>query len=85
MSQWESEEEPVRSASGSERDALEIVGQLGRAGGSAVAKKMSPPVSSGYAGQLCNALVGKGLLTRDRVSYSLTPDGEKALGNLRGV
>jgi RecJ-like exonuclease len=85
ISQGKLEEEPVRSASGSERDALETVGQLGQVDKIAVAKKMSPPVSSGYAEQLCNALVGKGLLTRDRVLYSLTPNGEKALGNFRGV
>jgi len=78
------EEEPVRSASGSEREALEAVKQLGQADRIAVAKKMSPPVSSGYAEQLCNALVKKGLLTRDRVLYSLTPNGETVSGNFRG-
>jgi len=78
------EEEPVRSASGSEREALEAVGQLGQADRIAVARKMSPPVSSGYAEQLCNALVKKRLLTRDRTLYSLTPNGETALGNFRG-
>ena len=76
-------EMPVRSASGSEREALEAVKELNQADRVAVARKMSPPVSSGYAEQLCNALVKKGLLTRDRVLYSLTPGGEKALGNFR--
>jgi len=78
------EEEPVRSASGSEREALEAVKQLGQADRIAVAKKMSPPVSSGYADQLCNALVKKGLLRRDRVLFSLTPNGETVSGNVRG-
>ena len=83
-SQGQVQEEPVRSASGSEREALEVVKKSGRADGVAVARNMSPPVSSGYAEQLCNALVRKGLLTRDRTLYSLTSGGEKALGNFRG-
>jgi len=74
-------EMPVRSASGSEREALEVVKEFGRADRVAVARNMSPPVSSGYAEQICKALVKKGLLTRDRILYSLTPNGEKALGS----
>jgi len=49
-----------------------------------VARNMSPPISSGYAVQLCKALVKKGLLTRDRTLYRLTPNGEKASGDFVG-
>jgi len=73
-----SKEEPVGSASGSERDALKIVKELGQADSVTVSKRMSPPVSSAYAGQLCLALVKKRLLLRSGLLYSLTPDGEKA-------
>jgi len=72
-------EEPIGSASGSEREALEIVKKLSKADRVAVARNMSPPVSSGYAEQLCNALVEKRLLVRDGVFYSLTPGEEKKL------
>ena len=64
-------EQPVGSASGSEREALEVVKELGKADRVAVARNMSPPVSSPYAEQLCNALVKKGLLIRDGILYSL--------------
>ncbi|MEW6674749.1 MAG: hypothetical protein AB1348_01805 [Nitrospirota bacterium] len=72
-------ESSVRSASGSEREALEVVKELGQADRVAVGRNMSPPVSSAYAEQLCNALVKKGLLMRDGLLYTLTPNGEKVL------
>ncbi|MBU4313049.1 MAG: hypothetical protein KJ706_10105, partial [Candidatus Omnitrophica bacterium] len=71
--------EPVRSASGSERDALKIVKALGQADRVAVAKGMRPPISSDYAKQLCDALVRKKLLLRHGLIYTLSPNGEKAL------
>lgn len=80
-SQVKVKEEPVHSASGSEREALEVVKELGRADRVAVARNMSPPVSSAYAEQLCNALAKKRLLMRNGILYNLTPNGEKALGN----
>lgn len=67
------------SASGSERDALEVVKELGRADKIAVARNMVPPVSSAYAEQLCGALVKKRLLIRDGVFYSVTQHDEEAL------
>jgi len=72
-------EKPVCSVSGSEREALEVVRELGKPDRIAVGKNMSPPVSSTYAEQLCNALVKKGLLVRSGLIYSLDPKGEKAL------
>jgi len=72
-------EGPVGSASGSEREALEVVKELCRADRVAVCRNMAPPVSSAYAEQLCNALVKKGLLIRVGILYSLTSDGEKSL------
>jgi len=72
-------EKPIHSASGSEREALEVVKKLGRLDRIAIAKNMSPPVSSTYAEQLCNALVKKGLLIRDGIFYILTPNDGKAL------
>lgn len=75
----ESGKGPVGSASGSEREALEVVKELGKADRIAVARNMVPPVSSAYAEQLCNALVKKRLLIKDGILYNLTSDGEKAL------
>jgi len=72
-------EEPVGSASGSEREALEVVKKLGEADRVAVARNMLPPVSSAYAEQLCNALVKKGFLTRSGILYTFVSSGEKAL------
>ena len=71
-------EKPIGSASGSEREALKVVKELGKADRVAVAKNMSPPVSSAYAEQLCNALVKKGLLIRDGILYGVSSNGEKA-------
>lgn len=76
-------EEPVRSASGSEREALQVVKELGQADRVAVARNMSPPVSSSYAEMLCNALAKKRLLIRDGILYNLTPNGENALSGNR--
>jgi len=75
------EKRPVGSASGSERDALRIIKELGRADGVTVARNMSPPVSTAYAGQLCGALVKKALLVRDGVVFSLTPDAQKVFSS----
>jgi len=65
-------ESPIRSAaSGSEQEALEVIKRLGKSDRIAVAKNMSPPISSSYAEQLCNALVKKGLIVREGVLYSI--------------
>ena len=77
IDQAEVKEERVGSASGSERDALEVVKELGQADRVAVSRRMSPPASSAYAEQLCNALVKKRLLVRSGILYSLTPNGKK--------
>jgi len=83
-SQGKVKEEPVRSASGSEREALEVFKEFGTSDRVKVSRNMVHPASSAYAEQLCNALVQKGLLRRDGILYSLTPNGEKALGNFVG-
>ena len=70
-SQVSKKRRPICSASGSEREALEVVKKLGRLDRIAIAKNMSPSVSSTYAEQLCNALVKKGLLIRDGIFYIL--------------
>jgi len=70
-------EKPVSSASGSEREALEVVNKLGQADRVAVGRNISPPVSSAYAEQLCNALVRKKLLIKDGVFYRLTDYSKK--------
>lgn len=72
-------EAPVGSASGSERDALKIIKEFGQADRASVGRNMSPPISSAYAKQLCDALVKKRLLLQHRLLYSLTPHGEKVL------
>jgi len=77
-------EKPVHSASGSEKEALNVVKGLGKPDKIAVARNMLPPISSTYAEQLCNALVKKGLLTRQGLFYSITHDAEKTLGNFGG-
>jgi len=65
-------ERPIRSAvSGSEKEALEVIKRLGKSDRIAVAKNMSPPISSSYAEQLCNALLKKGLIVREGVLYSI--------------
>lgn len=64
------------STSGSEKEALEVIKKLGKSDRIAVAKNMSPSVSSTYAEYLCNALVKKRLLIRDGVFYDLTPNDE---------
>lgn len=70
-------ERPIRSAaSGSEKEALEIIKKLGKSDRIAVANNMSPSVSSTYAEYLCNALVKKRLLVRDGVFYDLMPNDE---------
>jgi len=69
--------EPVGSASGSERDALKIVKALGHADGVAVARNMTPPISSVYAKQLCDALVRKRLLLQQGRVYTLGSNSEK--------
>ncbi|MEW6685012.1 MAG: hypothetical protein AB1393_02240 [Candidatus Edwardsbacteria bacterium] len=78
-SQDKVKEELVRSVAGSEREALEVVKELGQADRVAVGRNMSPPVSSAYAEQLCDALVKKRLLLRHGLLYTLTPNGEKVL------
>jgi hypothetical protein len=55
----------VGSASGSERDALDVVRELGRADKMAVSRHMSPPISSTYAEKLCGSLVKKGILRKE--------------------
>ncbi|MDP8214485.1 MAG: hypothetical protein RAO92_00210 [Candidatus Euphemobacter frigidus] len=64
-------ERPVGTASGSERDVLEVVKELGRADRVAVSRHASPPISSTYAEQLCDSLVRKGLLLREGRYYIL--------------
>ena len=59
------------SASGSEKEVLEIIRRLGKLDKIAIAKNMSPPISSSYAEQLCNALLKKGLIVREGVFYSI--------------
>jgi len=78
---FDEEERAVGSASGSERDALKVVKELGEADSIAVSRRMRPPISSTYANQLCSALARKGLVLRQGVFYSLTPAGEKAMGS----
>jgi len=72
-------EERVGSASGSERDALQIIKGLGQADRAAVARNMSPSISSAYAKQLCDALVKKKLLLRHGLMYNLSPHGERIM------
>ncbi|MCG2710650.1 MAG: hypothetical protein L6246_10100 [Thermodesulfovibrionales bacterium] len=72
-------ERVVSSASGSEREALQVIKELGQADEFAVAGDMSPPVSSAYAKQLCDALAKKGLILRHSRLYRLSPHGEKVL------
>lgn len=65
-------ERKVRSsASGSEKEVLEVIKKLGKLDKIAIAKNMSPPISSSYAEQLCNALLKKGIIVRDGVFYSM--------------
>jgi len=66
-------ESPIRSAavSGSEKEVLEIIKKLGKLDKIAIAKNMSPPISSSYAEQLCNALLKKTLIVREGVFYSI--------------
>ncbi len=59
------------SATGSEKEVLEIIKKLGKLDKIAIAKNMSPPISSSYAEQLSNALLKKGLIIREGVFYSI--------------
>jgi len=59
------------STSGSEKEVLEIIKKLGKLDKIAIAKNMSPPISSSYAEQLCNALLKKELIVREGVFYSI--------------
>jgi len=73
----EPEERSVGSASGSERDALQVVKQLGKADSITVSKKMVPQISSAYTDKLCSSLVNKRLLIKEGVFYSPASGGEK--------
>jgi len=63
--------------SGSEKEAMNIIYELGAADSVAVGRRML--VSSSYADYLCKSLVKAGLLIRDSGKYTLTPEGEKLL------
>ncbi|MDA2926048.1 hypothetical protein MYX78_02250 [Acidobacteria bacterium AH-259-G07] len=77
----ESDEYPgwVQPPPGSEREALEVILEKGRAGRVTVGKFIG--VSSTYAEMVCNALAKKGLVRKgeDRIYYP-TPKGKKAVG-----
>ena len=67
-------EKTIGSASGSERDALNIIKSLGHADTVAISRRMSPPVSPAYAKQLCDSLFKKRLVLRQGLLYS--PNGK---------
>lgn len=63
--------------SGSEKEVLEIIYELGAADRVAVGTRMN--ISSSYANYLCKSLVKAGLLIFDSRKYALTPASEKLL------
>ena len=72
-----SREKPHRQPSGSEKEAMEIIYELGAADRVAVGRRML--VSSSYADYLCKSLVKTGLLIWDSGKYALSPVGEGLL------
>jgi len=63
--------------SGSEKEALEIIYELGAADSAAVGTRMN--VSSSYADYICKSLVKAGLFILDSRKYALTPVAEELL------
>ncbi|MCG2727106.1 MAG: hypothetical protein L6244_00435 [Candidatus Methanoperedenaceae archaeon] len=73
-------EQKINFPTGSERDALKIITELGCAGRVTVGKRMG--VSSTYAEMVCGSLCKKGLITKGegRIYYP-TAKGETAIGH----
>lgn len=76
-SKFKSKKKTCGIPSGSEKEAMEIIHELGAADSAAVGRRML--LSSSYADYLCNSLIKTGLLTRDSRKYALTPAGKKLL------
>lgn len=70
-------EKSYRLPSGSEKEVMEIIYELGAADRAAVGRRML--VSSSYADYLCKSLVKAGLLMWASGKYALTQAGEKLL------
>jgi len=73
-------EQKINFPTGSERDALKIITELGCAGKATVGKRMG--ISSSYAEMVCQSLYKKGLVKKGegRIYYP-TPEGKKAIGH----